>query len=137
MGTVSNVLLVASDENSKIIFLNFNVIKGSPHTIVKLEKATKVIGKLKKVAPNEIHNPDFLTLEIYNNDALIQIIKVEHPLKKMLEYVDEDKKFKTKKIDSEKDNFTIRFQNKGDSGKIVIYETLANKEQTKINTIKF
>jgi hypothetical protein len=121
----------------KIVFLNFSIQKTKQSPIIKLEKATKVNGSLKKVQPLENRFLNFLTFEVFNNDLITQTIDMEHPLMKVVEYVDDDKTFKRKQLELENETFVLRFQNLGETGKVIIYETLKGKVKTKISTIKF
>jgi hypothetical protein len=133
----THISLVEQPLVDKIVFLNFSIQKTKQSPIIKLEKATKVNGSLKKVPPPENRFLNFLTFEVFNNDRITQTIDMEHPLMKVVEYVDDDKTFKRKQLELENEKFVLRFQNLGETGKVIIYETLKGKVKTKISTIKF
>ncbi|MFN8275486.1 MAG: hypothetical protein U0X58_11495 [Flavobacteriaceae bacterium] len=114
---------------SKIVFASFLISK-QPEKESKIEliSVTESKGKLKKNTESKNSSENYLTLEIISSEAPKQIIRIEHPLYKIVEYVNDQHKLTAQYVETDQADFFIRFQKTGNT-QIKVSET--RKKQTK------
>ncbi|MBS1533819.1 MAG: hypothetical protein JST78_01985 [Bacteroidetes bacterium] len=113
----------------KIVFAGFLISK-QPEKESKIEliSVTESKGKLKKNTETKNSLENYLTLEIISPEAPKQIIRIEHPLYKTVEYVNDEHKLTAQYVETDEADFFIRFQKTGNT-QIKVFET--RKKQTK------
>ncbi len=112
------------DTESKILFLNY-MIKKTINGIREIEFINKKIatGKAKQNPFTPIENGikgDLVFTELNKKKKVISQGLIKNPLVKKMEYVDESKHFKTKVIDFDEMQFSIRLQLKNTTKIITI-----------------
>lgn len=114
---------------SKIVFASF-LIRKQPEKESKIEliSVTESNGKLKKNTEIKNSLENYLTLEIISSEAPKQVIQIEHPLYKTVEYVNDQHKLTSQYVETDEADFFIRFQKTGNT-QIKVSET--RKKQTK------
>lgn len=114
---------------SKIVFASF-LIRKQPEKESKIEliSVTESNGKLKKNTETKNSLENYLTLEIISSEAPKQVIQIEHPLYKTVEYVNDQHKLTSQYVETDEADFFIRFQKTGNT-QIKVSET--RKKQTK------
>jgi hypothetical protein len=104
--------------------------------VIELVSKTISSGKVKSEPQEPSDFEDYLTIEVFDRNKLVNTIIIEHPLHKHVEYADEDGKLATKLVDLDRDEFFVRFQLTGDSNTIRISETLKNSAKRELKTIR-
>lgn len=120
---------------SKIVFVSFLISK-QPEKSSKIEllSVTESNGKLKKNTQTNVSSNDYLTLEITSNQSAKQIFKIEHPLYKTVEYVNDQHQLTSQYVETDQADFFIRFEKTGPV-QIKVSET-RNKQKTELKTFK-
>jgi hypothetical protein len=118
-------------------FLVFKIRKDSVRgkDVIELVSKTQSDGKIKGNSPASTDFEDYLTIEVFKQNKLINVTFIEHPLYKHVEYVDEQGNLSTKYIELDQAEFFVRLQMKGNSNKIRISETLKNAPKRELKTI--
>lgn len=129
---------IHNSKEDAIYFVVLRISKDSTqgNSIIELLNTTKSIGKLKKDIRNEIDSENYLTVDVYEQEQLINTFNIVHPLYKNVEYLNEENTFTRKLIELNAAEFFIRLQMNDDSSTIKISETLGNSIQEKLLTIK-
>lgn len=125
-------------ENNTFLFVLLSVSKDSSSTknnVVLLNK-TQNPGKLKSKNNITSHSENYLTINVFNENILIDSMTIEHPLYKHIEYLDENNSFAVKDTLINNAEFFLRLQTKGTKNEIRIFETLKNKQREKLTIIK-
>lgn len=130
----------SKDLNTDVETIAFLVLRIRKDTVqgkntIELVSLTKTAGKIKSDPQNHIDSENYLTLELYEQGKLINTMLIAHPLYKRVEYADGNT-LKSKSIELDKEEFFIRMQVKGDSGKIRVFETLKGTSKKELMTIK-
>lgn len=136
MLTKNNKSILQTDK-SEIAFLVLRISKDSiqKKNVIEFVSKTKSEGKIKNNNQANLSYDNYLSIEVYEQGKLMNIIIIEHPLFKRIEYLDSNT-LTSKSIVLDKQEFFIRLQMKSESTQIKIYETLKNTAQTELTTIK-
>jgi long-subunit acyl-CoA synthetase (AMP-forming) len=119
------------ENEPKILFLNYNIKKtaeGKRQITYINKKITN--GKIKQNPFEPIENGiqgDLIFTEINKKEKVISEGLIKNPLIKKIEYVDESKHFKTKVIDFDEIQFSIRLQSTNDTKYITISNFAKNE----------
>ncbi len=133
---------IQTDENKtlvqppadEIVFVVFKVTKNAARNVIAIISTAKSYGKMKAEIEKPISSENYLTIEIFQNERLVQTKRVEHPLLKYVEYPNENNQYVSKQLDLDEAEFFIRLQKKQGSTKIRISETLKNKSINELQT---
>jgi len=127
-----------NQDGDAILFLVFKISNDSVQgkNAIELMSKTQSSGKIKNEPQLPTDLKDFLTIEIFEQNKRINVIIVEHPLHKHIEYVDDHGMLATKYVELKQAEFFIRFQMKGNPNKIKIWETLQNEGIRELDTFK-
>lgn len=122
----------------KILFVGLKIIRNSlvQQSTLHLVKQTEGIGQLKKTNQTSIKYPNFLTLYAYQKEVLIDSVKIEHPLYKHFEFIDDQSKFNVKDTVIGEADFFVRFQATSKITEITVKENLFGKKAIMLNSIK-
>lgn len=119
------------ENEPKILFLNYSIKKTSTGkreiTFINKKIAT---GKVKQNPFETIENGilnDLVFTELNKKQKIINQLLIKNPLVKKVEYVDESKRFKTKIIDFDEMQFSIRLQLKNETKYITISNFAENE----------
>ena len=129
--------VVATNNDSyppKLIFLNYSIEK-----LENGKKSVRFINKIiadGKLKNNEYQeNGAFGDLECHQLDKnlnLLQRIVLKNPLIKDIEYIDETKKFQTKKVDLSSTEFSLRLKLKPNAKYVTINEISQQNKEVKL-----
>ncbi len=120
---------------SKIVFASFLISKQlGKSSKIELLSVTESNGKLKKNTATNAPSNDYLTLEITSEQTSKQIFKIEHPLYKTVEYVNDQHQLTSQYVETDQADFFIRFQKTGNT-QIKVSET-RNKQKIELKTFK-
>ena len=133
---------IHSDENEvavksptdEIVFVVFKMTKNANQNTIAIISTTKTSGKMKPEIERPISSENYLTLEIFENDKLVQTKRVEHPLHKNVEYLNDNNQYVSKQVDLDDAEFFIRLQKKAGFTKVRIWETLKDKPNKELQT---
>ena len=118
------------------VFLTIHKDSSDKKHIVEMVRKTESSGKIKKQFQNTFHSDNYLSIYVYNDKNLVDTMKIEHPLYKHFEYLDENNSLTAKDTVLDKADFFFRIQKQGHSNEIRIFETLKNKPRKEISIIK-
>ncbi|GAB1856351.1 hypothetical protein MHTCC0001_11860 [Flavobacteriaceae bacterium MHTCC 0001] len=106
--------VVNTQQNPKIVFLNYNIKKNTSGTVsAKLLNSKHVEGKLKAPKKQIIEKGDTDDLICAQLDASSRVISatfIHNPLKKTIEYIDESKRLSASQIKLDSTQFMVRIQ---------------------------
>jgi hypothetical protein len=134
-----------SDENSEltskssvdeIVFVVFKMRKGSNRNTIEIIGTNKATGKMKADLERPIDPENYLTLEIFENNQIVKTLRVEHPLIKFVEYLNENNQYISKQVTADEGEFFIRIQKKAGQTKVRILETLKDNTKTELQNFK-
>ena len=111
----------------EIVFVVFKITKNAARNTIAIISTAKSNGKMKTEIERPISSENYLTLEIFENNNLILTKRIEHPLLKNVEYLNESNQYVSKEVDLDDAEFFIRLQKNQGSTKIRILETLKSK----------
>lgn len=133
--SVSSEPKTSKSDESKIVFVSFLISK-QPEGESKIEllSVTESPGKLKKNTENKSSLENYLTLEITSYETPNEIICIEHPLYKTVEYVNDNHQLTSQYVETDQADFFIRFQKTG-STQIKVSET-RKKQKRELKTFK-
>jgi hypothetical protein len=118
-----------------ILFLVFKMGKNSGgKSSITLISKTKAAGKLKKGSEKPVFSENYLIVDLLQNNKPTETLRINHPLYKVVEYVDDDNKYKSKLIELDQQEFFFRLQVNGEA-KVRISETVKNTK-TELLTLK-
>lgn len=120
-----------------IYFLVFNISQDTAlkNSTIHLTSKINSVGEIKNNFQEHIDSENYLKVEVYDKDLLINTIIVEHPLYKNIEYFDEEK-LSTKFIELDSTDFFIRLQINSPSNVINISEVLNHSTPVELLKIK-
>ena len=118
----------------EIIFVVFKMRKDSNKNTIEIISTTKATGKMKADLERPIDPENHLTLEIIENNQLVKTLRVEHPLNKVVEYLNENNQYVSKQVTADEGEFFIRIQKKAGQSKIRVLETLNGKTKNELQT---
>ena len=115
---------VASSE--RIVFVNLKIKTDSVSGKNKIELINKTIaaGHLKNSAEANVRSNNYLTCILFEDKVASDTIKLEHPLYKTFEYMNEKNEMSLKQMNVKEAEFFLRFQLKGKATTIKILETI-------------
>ncbi|WP_309642149.1 hypothetical protein [Flavobacterium sp.] len=120
----------------EIVFAVFKMTKKANQNTIEIISTTKSNGKMKPEIERPIDSENYLTLEIFENDNLVQTKRVEHPLLKNVEYLNDNNQYVSKQVDLDDAEFFIRLQKKEGFTKVRIWETLKDTPKKELQTFK-
>lgn len=122
----------------KILFVGLKIKRNAPdkQPILQLVQQTEVIGQFKKTNQTSFNHPNFLTLYAYQKEVLIDSVKIEHPLYKHFEFIDDHSKFSVKDTVIGQADFFVRFQATSKITEIKVNENVFGKKAIMLNSIK-
>jgi hypothetical protein len=120
----------------EIIFVVFKMRKDSNKNTIEIISTTKATGKMKTDLERPIDPENHLTLEIIENNQLVKTIRVEHPLHKAVEYLNENNQYVSKQVTADEGEFFIRIQKKAGATKVRVLETLKGNTKNELQTFK-
>jgi len=120
----------------EIVFVVFKMQKGSKKNSIEIISTTKATGKMKADLERPIDPENHLTLEIIENNQLVKTLRVEHPLNKVVEYLNENNQYVSKQVTADESEFFIRIQKKAGQSKIRVLETLNGTTKNELQTFK-
>jgi hypothetical protein len=132
-----------SDENSEltskssvdeIVFVVFKMRKGSNKNSIEIISTTKATGKMKADLERPIDPKNHLTLEIIENNQIVKTLRIEHPLNKVVEYLNDNNQYVSKQVTADEGEFFIRIQKKAGQSKIRVLETLNGNTKNELQT---
>ncbi|HUH74703.1 MAG TPA: hypothetical protein VLZ75_09865 [Chitinophagales bacterium] len=120
-----------------IYFLVFNISQDTAlkNSTIHLTSKINSVGEIKNNFQEHIDSENYLKVEVYDKDLLINTIIIEHPLYKNIEYFDEEK-LSTKFIELDSADFFIRLQVNNPSNVINISEVLNHSTPVELLKIK-
>jgi len=124
------------NNESNIVFVVFKIKKGQQKSTIEIVSQNISHGKIKKQLQETVDPNKSLTIEVNTSDEVAQINKMNHPLYKNVEYLNETGKLERKEVELEEDTFFIRFQSKGGSTTLKIKEKLKDSPENEIATFK-
>ncbi len=127
---------IENSEVSSIYFLNFNIKKEAITNKIELISKKEVIGELKSKNQKFYVGENYLSFLIYKGSKIIDSVKIEHPLYKHFEYVDELGNFNAKDSIINEAEFFIRIKTTNETSQIRIIEKLADNPFIELNQIK-
>jgi hypothetical protein len=129
---------IQAQRSDVILFLVFKISKDSVQNknVIEPVSQDQSPGQIKAEpdSPNEFE--DYLTVEVFEQNRRANVIIVEHPLRKHIEYVDDHGMLASKLVELDQAEFFIRVQLTGNSAKIRISETLKNTVRRELKTFK-
>jgi len=122
---------------SEIVFLTLRIRNDSiqQKNVIEFVNKTKSEGKIKTSKQTENVFENFLTIDVYEKDELVNSMVIEHPLFKRFEFQNGDS-LASKNVELKSQEFFIRFQINDPSTELKIYETLKNDTKRVLTTIK-
>jgi len=125
-------------DRNVIVFLVFNISKDSVQgkNLIELVSKTESSGKIKEDAQSPAEFEDYLSIEVLEQNQRPNVITVEHPLHKHIEFVDDRGELASKYVELNQAEFFIRFQSSGNPLKIRISETLKNGVKSELKSFK-
>ena len=122
---------------SEIVFLVLRISKDSisGKNVIEFVSKTKSTGKIKNENNNHINYDNYLTIEIYERNKLINTMVMDHPLFKRVEFSKGDT-LSSKNIELTKEEFFIRLQINNNSNTIKIIENLKNNIKNELTVLK-
>ena len=120
----------------EIVFVVFKMRKDSNKNTIEIIATTKATGKMKADLERPIDPENHLTLEIIENNRLVKTLRVEHPLNKVVEYLNENNQYVSKQVTADEGEFFIRIQKKAGQTKVRVLETLNGKTKNELQTFK-
>jgi hypothetical protein len=133
--SVSSAPKTSKSAQSKIVFASFLISKQlGKNSKIELLSVTESNGKLKKNTEANVPSNDYLTLEITSEQSSKQIFKIEHPLYKTVEYVNDQHQLTSQYVETDQADFFIRFEKTGPV-QIKVSET-RNKQKIELKTFK-
>ncbi|NHM07270.1 hypothetical protein G4D82_08565 [Flavobacterium sp. CYK-4] len=90
-------------------------------------------GKMKPEIVRPIDSGNYLIVEIFQDEKRTDTRRIEHPLLKNVEYLNENNQFSTQAVKLDEAEFFIRLQKKGIT-KIKIIETINHKTSNQWQT---
>jgi hypothetical protein len=118
----------------EIVFVVFKMRKGSTKNSIEIIATTKATGKMKADLERPIDPENHLTLEIIENNQLVKTLRVEHPLNKIVEYLNDNNQYVSKQVIADEGEFFIRIQKKAGQSKIRVLETLNGNTKNELQT---
>ncbi len=118
----------------EIVFVVFKMTKKTTGNTIAIISTTKSYGKLKPQMERPIDAGNYLTLEVFQNDKVVQTFREAHPLLKNVEYLNENNQYISQKVTPDEGEFFIRLQKKSGATKIKIWETLQDKPKKELQT---
>jgi len=118
----------------EIVFVVFKIRKGSNKNSIEIISTTKATGKMKADLERPIDPENHLTLEIIENNQLVKTLRVEHPLNKIVEYLNDNNQYVSKQVIADEGEFFIRIQKKAGQSKIRVLETLNGNTKNELQT---
>ena len=118
----------------EIVFVVFKMRKDSNKNTIEIIATTKATGKMKADLERPIDPENHLTLEIIENNQLVKTLRVEHPLNKVVEYLNENNQYVSKKVSTDEGEFFIRIQKKAGATKVRVLETLNGETKNELQT---
>lgn len=135
--TESNENTIQNNDKNEIVFLVLKISEDSIQgkNVIEFVSKTKTAGTIKDYRQDHNDYGNYLTIDVYEQNKLINTIIIEHPLYKRVEYFDGNV-LTSKSIELAEQDFFIRMQMTGKSTKIRIYETLKNTIKKEMTTIQ-
>jgi len=118
----------------EIVFVVFKIRKDSNKNTIEIIATTKATGKMKADLERPIDPENHLTLEIIENNQLVKTLRIEHPLNKVVEYLNEKNQYVSKQVTAGEGEFFIRIQKKTGQSKIRVLETINGKTKNELQT---
>lgn len=119
-----------------IVFVVFKIKKGTPKSSIELVSTMINEGKFKKQSEDILDSNKLLSIEISDGHNISQTFKINHPLYKHVEYVDETGKLEKKEVEVTEETFFIRFQTKNKTNAIKIKEKITDSSEIEIANFK-
>ena len=119
---------VATSSVEKIVFVNFKIRADSIHHQNSIEVINTVFseGHLKNNSAGNIRSANKLTCFLYENNAPVDSVTLEHPLYRVYEYMNERSEMVLKETRETAAEFFVRFQIREKTDKIKVMETVNN-----------
>ncbi len=123
--------------SERIVFVNLKIKNDSiSHTnTIELVNKTVTVGHLKSNDDGAVRSGNFLTCILYEDNAAGDTVKIEHPLYRVYEYMNEKNEMSSKEVKKKEAEFFLRFQLKGKTAQVKIVETLQGNHQKEIALI--
>lgn len=93
-------------------------------------------GRVKQHAVGFVHMESNITCLLYNGDRVIDSMRLEHPLHRHVEYLDENNQMRKKEIHLQEAEFSVRFQLKGQGNKIKVLESINKGKMQELKRIQ-
>lgn len=126
--------VVSKSAVDEIVFVVFKMRKDSNKNTIEIIATTKATGKMKADLERPIDPENHLTLEIIENNQLVKTLRIEHPLNKVVEYLNEKNQYVSKQVTADEGEFFIRIQKKTGQSKIRVLETINGKTKNELQT---
>jgi hypothetical protein len=120
----------------EIVFVVFKMRKYYNKNTIEIISTTKATGKMKADLNRPIDPENHLTLEILENNQIVKTLRIEHPLYKSVEYLNENNQYISKQVTADEGEFFIRIQKKALQTKVRVLETLKGKTKNELQTFK-
>ena len=110
----------------RIAFLNLKIVTDSISRTNKIQvlNIKQVNGHLKNKDMGGVRSNNYLTCILYENLIATDTLRIEHPLYRMYEYMNEKNEMQVKEVKNNEAEFFIRFQLKQKTAQVKIIETL-------------
>ena len=131
-----NNSFTSEEEKSNILFVVFKIKKGTTKSTIEIVSTTISEGKLKKQPEDTLDSNQFVEIEVTSGNNAFQLVKINHPLYKDIEYSNSNGELKKKRVEVNEDTFFVRFQLKGAAATLRIKEKLENSMTNEIATFK-
>jgi ABC-type uncharacterized transport system permease subunit len=126
--------MTSKSSADEIVFVVFKMQKGSNRNSIEIITTTKATGKMKADLLRPIDPENHLTLEIIENNQIVKTLHLEHPLKKIVEYLNENNQYVSKQVTADEGEFFIRIQKKAGQSKIRVLETFNGTTKNELQT---
>jgi hypothetical protein len=124
-------------ESNTIAFVVLKLRNDPLHgkNVIELVSIRKSAGVFKNHESQSEGFKNSLTIELFKNGSRIHTQTIQHPLYKTIEYMDENKAFKTKDIELKEAEFFTRLQIRGNGNELRIFEKLQDTPPQKLLTL--
>jgi hypothetical protein len=134
----ANAAVKSETPVERIMFINLIIRHDSISGNNKVEFLNKTIseGHLKSSEGGTIRGGDFLTCILYEDSKSMDTVRLEHPLYRVYEYMNEKNEMKLKAHQKKEASFFLRYQWKGKQVQVKILETLQGRNEKEIALIQ-
>lgn len=131
-----NTEVASKNTADEIVFVVFKMRKDADRNTIEIISTTKATGRMKGDLERPIDPENYITLEIFENNQLVKTLRVEHPLRKIVEYLNENNQYVSKQVTADEGEFFIRIQKKAGQTKVRVLEKVKGNTTNELQTFK-